>query len=316
MSQPKIAIIILNWNRPTDTLECLESLQKIHYSNYEIVVVDNGSTDDSVALIKQSYPTLCMIENGENLGFAEGNNRGIEAALAKNADYILLLNNDTVVHPDILQAFAAAATEHPNAGAFGAKIYFYDEPTLIWHAGGDIDKHGRCVHIGCGECDLEKKRETIAKIGYACGCAILIKSEVVRRVGMLCPKFFLIWEEIDFCWRVRNAGYDCLFVPKAKLWHKISTSFEGGNHGPIWQYFYWRNRLLFLEKHLSPKKRFKFYLMVFPREFFFILMRSFKEKSEQNRALYKCALKGIRDYAFRKFGPGTIFNRRRGQEKK
>lgn len=309
MFQPKIVIVILNWNRPADTLECLESIKKIDYPHYEIVIVDNGSADDSVVQIKQHYPTICIIENGENLGYAEGNNRGMIEALKRNADYILLLNNDTVVHPDLLKEFAQAATSHPTGGIFGAKIYFYDDPVLIWHAGGDIDSHGRCFHIGCGETDLEKKRDAIVPIGYACGCAILIKSEVIQKIGMLSPQFFLIWEEIDFCFRARNAGYECFFVPKAKLWHKISISFEGGNHGPVWQYFYWRNRLLFLENHLSGKKRLQFYLKVFPREFFFILMQYFKEKSEENRMLYRCALKGIRDYAFRKFGQGTIFKR-------
>ncbi len=307
MSQPKIIVVILNWNRPADTLECLHSIQKVDYSNYEIIVVDNGSTDDSIAQIRHHFPTISILENGQNLGFAEGNNRGMVEAIKKNADYILLLNNDTVVHPHILKAFAETAQEYPQAKAFGAKIYFYDEPTLIWHAGGDVDSHGRCYHIGCGQCDLEKKSETVEKIAYACGCCLLIKADVLPQVGMLCPQFFLIWEEIDFCWRLRQAGYDILFVPKAKLWHKISVSFEGGNRGPLWQYFYWRNRLLFLEKHLSTKKRLKFYLTIFPRELWLIFKQYAQEKSKPNRHLYKCALKGIRDYLLRNFGAGTIF---------
>lgn len=306
-SLPKIVIVVLNWNRPLDTLECLESLQKITYPNYEIIVVDNGSKDDSVFLIKQAYPTLCLIETGENLGFAEGNNRGMTIALEKKAAYILLLNNDTVVHPKILNAFAQAAAEYPNAGVFGAKIYYYDDPTILWYAGGDIDKTGRCYHVGNGQCDVEKRREKIEKTGYACGCALLIKSSVIAKVGMLEPKYFLIWEEIDWCWRIRNAGYDCLFVPDAKVWHKISLSFEGGNRGPIWHYFYWRNRLLFLEKHLTFKNLLKFHTLVFPREVIAIFTQLFKEKSPQNRHLCKCALKGIKDYLLRRFGAGTCF---------
>lgn len=307
--QPKIAVIILNWNRPQDTIECLTSLKKIEYPNFETIVVDNGSIDDSVPQIRQEFPDVCLIENGENLGFAEGNNRGMAAALEKGADYVLLLNNDTIVHPHILKEFESAAAKHPNAGIFGAKIYFYDDPVLIWHAGGEIDKRGRCFHLGCGETDLEKKWEAMVPITYACGCAIFIKAELIKKIGMLSPKFFLLWEEIDFCFRARKVGYETFFVPKAKLWHKISTSFEGGNHGSAWQYFYWRNRLLFLEKHLKGKQRLAFYLKVFPREFLFILGQSFKKSSKEDRRLYLSALKGMRDYLFRKFGAGPIFKR-------
>lgn len=306
-SPPKIAIIVLNWNRPEDTLECLESLHKIEYSHFEIIVVDNGSTDDSVFRIKQSYPSICLIETGENLGFAEGNNRGMVEALKKRAAYILLLNNDTVVHPKILNAFVKAACDFPNAGVFGAKIYYYDDPTILWYAGGDLDPTGRCYHLGNGQCDVENKRKTVEKTGYACGCALLIKSSVVEEVGMLESKYFLIWEEIDWCHRIRKAGHDCLFVPDAKVWHKISQSFEGGGHGPMWHYFYWRNRLLFLENHLTLKNLLKFYIRVFPREICTLLIQLFKGKSLENRALYKCALKGIKDYLCRQFGPGSIF---------
>lgn len=305
-SLPKIFIVVLNWNRPSDTLECLESLQKIDYPLYEIIVVDNGSTDDSVSLIKNSYPSICLIETGENLGFAEGNNRGMAEALKKGAAYILLLNNDTVVHPQILHAFAKAAAAHPGAGVFGAKIYYYDDPTTLWYAGGDLDQTGHCYHFGNGQCDVEKRRDKIDKTGYACGCALLIKSSVIGEVGMLRSKYFLIWEEIDWCYRIRDAGYDCLFVPDAKVWHKISQSFEGGNHGPIWHYFYWRNRLLFLENHLTLKNLIKFYSRVFPREICTLLTQLIKEKSPKNRALYKYALKGIKDYLLRQFGRGTI----------
>lgn len=300
MSQPKIIVVILNWNRPHDTLECLESLQKIQYSNYEIILVDNGSTDDSVALIKNRFPTLSFILNGENLGFAEGNNSGIQEALKKNADFILLLNNDTIVHPALLKEFTEASAQHPEAGIFGAKIYFYDDPVLIWHAGGEIDKRGRCYHIGCDTADYEKKYESIEQTGYVCGCAFFVKTEVFQKIGMFCPKFFLIWEEIDFCWRARKAGYQSLFVPKAKLWHKISASFEGGSHGPLWQYYYWRNRLLFFKKHLGWKKRISFFLLVFPREILLLAKQFVKEK--ENRKNYGSALRGIRDYFLQKFG--------------
>lgn len=304
LSQPKIIIVILNWNRPYDTLECLESLKKIDYPHYEVIVVDNGSSDDSVFLIKQTHPELCLIESEDNLGFAAGSNLGMKKALEKGAEFILLLNNDTIVHPKILSAFAKAAKENPQAAVFGAKIYYYDEPTTLWYAGGNVTPSGRCYHIGCGQCDLEKKREKIEKTNYACGCALLIKSAVISEVGMLCEDFFLIWEEIDWCWRIRKAGFDCLFVPEAKVWHKISASFEGGNKAPQWHYYYWRNRLLFLEKHWNFKRRLSFYMRIFPKELFFIFGQL--SKSKENHILYKASLKGIRDYLLRRFGKGSL----------
>ncbi len=310
MSLPKIVIIILNWNRPADTLECLESIKKLDTLHFDTIVVDNGSTDNSVALIKQQHSDITLLENGENLGFAEGNNRGIAEALKRGADYVLLLNNDTVVHPQLLNGFIEASRAHPEAGLFGAKIYFYDDPVLIWHAGGGLSQDGRCFHYGAGESDLNKKWETIEEVAYVCGCALFIKSEVIHKIGGLCPKFFLIWEEIDFCFRARAAGYRSLFVPKAKLWHKISLSFEEGNRGPTWQYFYWRNRLLFLENHLSPKKRFKFFFTIFPRELLLLSLNYFKEKSPEGRHLYKCAFRGIKDYLFRNFGAGPMISSR------
>ena len=286
MKSPKICIIVLNWNRPDDTLECLSSLENLTYPNYEILLVDNGSTDNSCARFREKYPEITLIENGKNLGFAEGNNCGIAIAQERGAEYILLLNNDTVVHPALLDAFYNAAAAHPQAGVFGAKIYYYDEPATIWYAGGEVDLHSlRCYHIGCLESDLEGKRNSITPTSYACGCALFIKAEVIQKVGLMELKFFLLWEEIDWCWRIRKAGYDCLFVPEAKVWHKISASFEGGNHGPQWEYFNARNRLLFFERNYPFPQLIKIYF-----------------KSLKSARSTPSALKGFRDYFLRRFG--------------
>src|SRR3990167_2553859 len=133
---PRILIILLNWNGKRDTLECLSSLQKVSYRHFTPIVVDNGSTDDSVALIRTQFPTVPIFETKENLGFAGGNNVGISWALKKPYDWVLLLNNDTIVAPDFLEAFLQAAKERPQAKIFGAKIYRYDEPNRIDHLGG------------------------------------------------------------------------------------------------------------------------------------------------------------------------------------
>ena len=131
---PRVFVIILNWNGRDDTLECIASIKEIDYSNYEIVVVDNGSVDDSVQAISKQYPEIMLLQTGENLGYAGGNNIGVNWALEKNADFILLLNNDTIVARNLLSSFVNAANQLPSGSILGAKIYFYDKPYLSYYA--------------------------------------------------------------------------------------------------------------------------------------------------------------------------------------
>jgi GT2 family glycosyltransferase len=220
----------------------------------------------------------------------------------RGADAVLLLNNDTVVSPTLLSSFVQGATAHPDAAVFGAKIYFYDEPTTLWHAGGNVHpRFMRCYHDGCGDNDLEKRWDTIRSINYACGCALFVKREAMEKVGLIAPEFFLLWEEIDWCWRIRKSGYDCLYLPQAKVWHKISRSFEGGNRGPLWQYYYFRNRLLFLRRNVCFKQRLHFYFTAFIKEIgqmVVILLNPKTTKESAKRNIF--ALMGIRDHFLRK----------------
>ncbi len=295
----KFAIIILNWNGLNDTLECLDSLKSLTYSSFEIILVDNGSTDGSLKTLKEHYPDLIYVENQTNLGFAEGNNRGIEVALDRGADFVVLLNNDTVVAPDFLNAFAAAGEEHPKAGALGAKIFYHDEPATLWYAGGGVDRTSwSCYHIGNGRPDQSEKYRKIAPTEYGCGCALAISKEAISKVGTLSPEYFLIWEEIDWCYRLRNEGFECLFVPGARVWHKISQSFAEGNRGRMWHYFYMRNRLLFIQRHATRKERARFYLQTFLPEVFNLI----KSRDPHCRA----ALLGIADFFRRRLGAGSL----------
>lgn len=247
---PTISVIVLNWNGRDDTLACLNSLESLTYPNFQVLVVDNGSTDDSASLIRMRFPKIRLIETGANLGFAEGNNVGIRDALEAGADYVLLLNNDTIVAPDLLEAFVEAAAHNLNGGMFAAKIYYHAEPTKLWYAGGKWLPDKQClVHVGIGEIDDGKSYEAIAESDYASGCAIFVSAEVVGKIGLMDPKFFLTYEETDWCYRARAAGYGVLFVPSAKVWHKVSASF-GGVDSPLQLYFYSRNILLWAERHL------------------------------------------------------------------
>lgn len=299
---PQIYILILNWNGKEDTIECLESVQKIDYPNYKILLLDNGSIDDSVAIIRERFFQVIIIENGANLGFAAGNNTGIEYAISQGADYIFLLNNDTIVDSEILWAFIHANEKCPDVGIFGSKIYYYKEPKKIWFAGVQwIPSQARFIHTECGNIDNEDSRE-IQFAEYICGCALMVKAEVVKKIGMLEPNYFLIWEEVDWCYRARRAGYKCLIVPDSKVWHKISSSFSGGDKAPHYQYFWWRNRLLWVERNFSFLEALSIYKVIF-RDILRQLRKYFNSQSgSPERLKSQAALQGVKDYFFRQFG--------------
>lgn len=254
---PKVVVIVLNWNGREDTLGCLESLRTVEYPNWEVLVVDNGSEDGSVEAIHSGYPGITVLETRKNLGFAGGNNRGIEAALRRGAEFILLLNNDTTVAPDLLRAFVQASEAHQDAGVFGAKIYFFSDPQRLWYAGARWNSLASSFeHIGQGALDDEARFGHVRDTDYACGCAMFFRAAAARAVGNLDERFFILWEEADWCFRARKAGFRCLFVPEAKVWHRISATF-GGGRSIVYEYFDLRNRLLWGERNLTLRRRTK-----------------------------------------------------------
>lgn len=262
---PSVYLIVLNWNGIEDTFDCLNSLADVTYDNFTVVVVDNGSTDTSLVQLQKFEPIFpfTLIPTGKNLGFAEGNNVGIRHALTSGADFILLLNNDTTVSPSLLTEFVSAAGNMPDAGILTAKIFFHRDPKRIWYAGGQWKKNRQFFqHVGIGELDDHGLFDEISETDYASGCALFIRRSVAEQVGLMDARFFLTYEETDWCYRVRAAGYRVLFIPSAKVWHKVSVSF-GGVDSPLQTYFYSRNLLLWAERHLSPRE----YYSLFKKEF-------------------------------------------------
>jgi GT2 family glycosyltransferase len=300
---PSVAIIILNWNGKENTCECLKSVERLDYLNYQVIVADNGSGDDSVAEIEQKFPKTVIIKNGANLGYAEGNNRAITYALERDFEYVLLLNNDAIVDPQLINSFISASVQNHQAGVFGAKIYYLSEPRKIWFAGGKILPELLTSHEGFGEIDDGLAWEEVRSIDYACGCALFVKSEVIEKIGALESKFFLMWEETDFCCRARKAGFECLFVPKALVWHKISASFKGGDEGYLQNYFMVRNRLLWIERNITLNERLNFYRRVFLPDLNNYIRGYISPKSDARRKLKsQVCLVAVRDYILRKFG--------------
>ncbi len=264
----------------------------------------------------RSIPNTIVLETGENLGFAEGNNVGIRYALERGADFVLLLNNDTIVHPGILQSFVDGARCRPDGGVFGAKIYYHAEPSKIWYAGGAWAPKSMCfMQVGDGDTD-HGQFEDIVTTEFVIGCAMFIPSPVLRQIGLLEPMYFLNYEEIDFCTRVTRSGFANVFVPTAKLWHKISVSF-GGEDSPLKTYFTFRNRLLWAKRNLPFRQRVAIHWSIYAQvnaRFFGHLLRTeggdrrtlrgllwraaSALKSANNRAWWL----GIRDYWRCRFG--------------
>lgn len=249
-NQPKVAILILNWNGKKDTLECLESLTLLKYKNYQTAVIDNGSNDDSVEAIMKQYPQTTVLQTNANLGYAGGNNVGISWAIDNNFDYIFLLNNDTIVDPYLINSLITSEQKQHNKSILGAKIYFYDKPNTLWFAGGRwLKQFNRFEHIGYGSTD-NINFNNLNEVDYITGCALFASAATFKDVGLLDEQFFLTYEETDWCYRARKKGYKCFVVPDAKLWHKVSSSF-GGAESPLVIYFMTRNKLLWGKKHLT-----------------------------------------------------------------
>lgn len=248
-SVPKVSIVVLNWNGLENTLECIESLSKTNYPNYEIIVVDNGSSDGSSQTLKDRRYKITLLENAENLGFSAGNNVGILYAIEHGTDYVFLINNDTIVDPDVLKVLVDVSERDALAGMIGPKIYDFYEPDKIWFAGAYIDwKTGESPHSGKGQID-KGQFNTVIEVDRLTGCAMLIKRAVFEKIGLLDPDYFLYFEDVDFCVRARKAGYKSICVQYAKVWHKESMSTKAKDGSPLHTYYHNRNRLLFLKKH-------------------------------------------------------------------
>jgi len=212
MKYPKVFVIILNYNGGDVLRKCLDDVYKENYTNKEVIVVDNNSTDGSFDEIKRIFPRFYIIRNSKNIGFAAGNNVAIKLALEKMADYILLLNNDAFLEKDTLEKMVDAAEKNKNCGIFSPVIY--DDKNQIWFSGGKIEWFKmRAVH----ERDLKKT-------DFVTGCAMFIRKEVFKKIGLLDENFFLYYEDADFSYRAQKAGFGLKIVSEARVFHLEKSS--------------------------------------------------------------------------------------------
>jgi len=219
-NRPSVSIIVLNWNGEGYVAKCLDSLLEQTYHNYEVIVVDNGSTDSSVELLKGYLPRTKLILNQENLGFAAGNNVAIREA---EGEFIVLFNNDAVAHREWLDRLIAGALSSPQADIASGPIYFYESSDVIWSVGMRSDMlSGEAWNLG----SYQNHFESTAAIDYFAGCALLIRKRVFDVLGLLDERFFFYSEDVDFCLRAKRAGFSLRLVPDAIVWHMIPMSLK------------------------------------------------------------------------------------------
>lgn len=241
---PHLAIILVNWNRSDDTLNCLESIAASTYLDYTVIVVDNGSRADQILKLRRCKSKFVLIETGENLGYTGGNNTGIRHALVGKASYVLLLNNDTFIAPDALEKIMQVADVDKQIGILSPKILFHPQRHLIWSAGTDFDHRYLMGFLSGYKTEDKGQFDRQRDVDYVTGCAMLIQSKVITEVGMLCDDYFAVCEDLDYCLRVRNAGYRIKYEPSARVWH-IESASSGGHEAPQYVYYQTRNYFLF-----------------------------------------------------------------------
>ena len=244
---PEASIVIVTWNGRVDLLECLNSLKKLVPPRPSIIVVDNGSTDGTAGAVAEKFPHVRVITSPRNRGFSGGNNLGIEKALEEGADYICLLNNDTVADPRFLAELLRAGSEDSQAGILGSRIYCYDRPGIIWSQGIDIHETTGRIYT-----PLNNRREVelpaaVSGTDAVSGAAMLLKGEMLREIGMFDEDYFLCFEDVDLCLRARKEGYRILTVPASRVRHKVSGSM-GGEHSETVVYYATRNHLLVINR--------------------------------------------------------------------
>lgn len=254
MNRSSVAVIVLNWNNPDDTLCCLASLAQVTYPRCQVIVVDNGSTDDSVARIRSAYPDMTLIETGANLGYAGGNNVGIRHALARGADFVCILNNDVTVAPDFLEPLAAASLSVSPPAITTPMICEADHPDTIWVLGADVDgRTASPIRLHAGEPRSAWAEAAPFPVDFAPGTAMLVPRVVYEAVGLMDEAFFLYFEEMDWGMHVRQRGYTTLAVPASVVWHKVSATL--GTTSPIVDYYMLRNHLRLISRHWSGPSR-------------------------------------------------------------
>lgn len=294
-----IALILLNWNTPEYTADCIKSvLQYCNEDHFDILVTDNGSTDGSLTTLQQQFPDLIYIDNGENLGFAEGNNRAIDYSLSKEYTYSLVMNTDTLVDNDIISKLLQHMDGHPEAAATQPAIYWMHNKAKIWN-GDSYVNFALGFTYNKKEPHETAKEQEYKKVEWVTGCCCLLRNEVLKKTGGFNKQFFLYYEDVELSFRLRKQGYELHYLPSCKMYHEAGASGKEkqnneGTLSPVIHYYVNRNKIWFLRGYGKPL----FYPLVFlyNAPYYIALYTYFKLRGRNKKAEY--LLKGLKDGFF------------------
>lgn len=297
---PKIVISMLNWNQAEVTLRCLETVRRINYPNLQTVVVDNASRDGSAEKIQAAFPEVTVVRNSYNAGCAGGRNIAINYFLKQtDGDYFFSVDNDFLFNdPEILNELVRVAEKDPKIGVVGPYVYFYREPEKLYAAGGGYfnSLRGEFFDIGRGEESEEKYRHERI-VDSVPGGMSFAKREVCERVPDIDERYLIYFEDPDWCFRVRKAGYKLTTAPKARVWHDVSSSLGFGS--PTFYYYRSRNRLLFMWKNVSKAAFFAF-LPYFIWDFSYGTLWTLYRANQKEQ--FRAAVLGAFDFLRQRFG--------------
>jgi len=290
---PSVAIVILTWENYEEIAECLNSIYSITYPNYRVIVVDNGSKDGSIEQLQSEYEWCEFVLNKENKGFARGNNAGISYALENGADYVLLLNDDTVVLEDFLEPLVDAMQTYDSVAAVGGVNLYADS--------GEIHNAGYTFHpwiAAKGELHRDPKESEPYPVDYVQSCLILLDPEFLEEIGLLNEDYFLGMEDVDLAWKARENGWKVLTAPDSRIRHRIG---ETATRSPFSSYHKMRNKLQFGAENLSLPCRIPLYLSLTVETLYLFLLWSVTGGFNKIRTTVLGAYDHIRDSEFRDY---------------
>jgi GT2 family glycosyltransferase len=303
MNSPSVTSVILNWNNASDTIECLESVSRMSYPNCRTLVVDNGSTDDSVARIRAAWPAVELLELGGNLGYAEGNNVGIRHALDHRAEYVFVLNNDTLVSSDVMTRLVEVMETDSRIGMAGPKVYCTDPADRIFAEGSLVLwNRGLIKHRGMLQGDTPG-RTAVESVDFLVGCGMLVRRALIEEVGLLDPQYYLNYEDVEWSVRARRSGFRVLYVPKAVIWHKVSATL--GRASAANTYYMTRNALRFFWRNAPGVARWTATVRIILRTMRTVVAWTLKSEycTSAFRKKRQANLFALRDFVCGRFGP-------------
>lgn len=289
-SASSVFALVLNWNRWQDTLECLASLRRQTYPHIHIVVVDNGSIDNSVDRIRQVYPDITLLENPTNLGFAGGANVGIQYVMEQRGDAVFLLNNDTIIAPDTVSIMVQQLDTY--VGVVSPLIYYFDDPQMIWSAGGNLSPLNLEITDSLRGRQNQGTLTPVMERDFVPGTSMLIPRHTFEAVGAFDERFFMYYEDMDFCLRTRRAGLQILLTTEARVWHKVAVS-SGGADSPQERYWMARSSVLYFRKHARNLQRITVVAWRFGSAIRTTARLIWKGRSEASRAYWRGLYDGL-----------------------